>query len=100
MESVLRGAAVYAFLLVVMRLSGRRTLAQMTPFDFVLVLIIAETTRALTLKEASLGSSLNSPARSSPLPSFTASRSSRRFSRRMRSSIARSPSDPPLRSRS
>ena len=49
MESVLRGAAVYAFLLVVMRLSGRRTLAQMTPFDFVLVLIIAETTQQALL---------------------------------------------------
>lgn len=49
MESVIRGAAVYLILLVIMRLSGRRTLAQMTPFDFVLLLIIAETTQQALL---------------------------------------------------
>lgn len=49
MESVLRGAAVYLVLLVIMRLSGRRTLAQMTPFDLVLLLIIAETTQQALL---------------------------------------------------
>jgi len=42
MESVLRGAAVYLFLLVVFRLSGQRSLAQITTFDFVLLLIISE----------------------------------------------------------
>lgn len=45
MESVLRGAAIYLILLVIMRISGRRTMAQMTAFDFVLLLIIAETTQ-------------------------------------------------------
>ncbi len=49
MESVLRGVAVYLFLLVVMRASGRRTLGQATPFDFVLMLIIAETTQQALL---------------------------------------------------
>jgi uncharacterized membrane protein YcaP (DUF421 family) len=49
MESVIRGAAVYLILLVIMRLSGRRTLAQMTPFDFILLLIIAETTQQALL---------------------------------------------------
>lgn len=49
MDSVIRGVAVYLVLLVVMRLSGRRTLAQMTPFDFVLLLIIAETTQQALL---------------------------------------------------
>ena len=49
MESVIRGAAVYVVLLIIMRLSGRRTLAQMTPFDFVLLLIIAETTQQALL---------------------------------------------------
>ena len=49
MESVIRGAAVYLILLVIMRLSGRRTLAQMSPFDFVLLLIIAETTQQALL---------------------------------------------------
>lgn len=49
MDSVIRGAAVYLVLLVVIRLSGRRTMAQMTPFDFVLLLIIAETTQQALL---------------------------------------------------
>src|SRR3546814_4753574 len=38
-----------AILLVIVRLSGRRTAAQMTPFDFVLLLIIAETTQQALL---------------------------------------------------
>lgn len=49
MESVIRGATIYLLLLVIMRLSGRRTLAQMTAFDFVLLLIIAETTQQALL---------------------------------------------------
>ena len=49
MESVFRGVTVYLFLLLIMRLSGRRTFSQMTPFDFVLVLIIAETTQQALL---------------------------------------------------
>ena len=51
MESVIRGAAVYLVLLLIMRLSGRRTLAEITPFDFVLLLIIAETTQQALLGE-------------------------------------------------
>lgn len=49
METVIRGAAIYALLLVIMRLSGRRTLSQMTPFDLVLILIVAETTQQALL---------------------------------------------------
>ena len=49
MESVIRGAAVYFILLIALRLSGRRTVAQMTPFDLVLLLIIAETTQQALL---------------------------------------------------
>ena len=45
MESVLRGVLVYAFLLVVFRISGKRTLSQTTTFDLVLLLIISETTQ-------------------------------------------------------
>lgn len=51
MDSVLRGLAVYFVLLTVTRVSGRRTLAQVTPFDFVLLLIIAETTQQALLGE-------------------------------------------------
>lgn len=49
MDSVIRGAAIYLVLLVILRLSGRRTTAQMTPFDFVLLLIVAETTQQALL---------------------------------------------------
>ena len=42
MDSVLRSAAVYIFLLVVFRISGKRSLSQMTTFDFILLLIISE----------------------------------------------------------
>ena len=45
METVLRAAAVYVVLLVIFRVAGRRTLAQMTTFDFVLLLIISEATQ-------------------------------------------------------
>jgi uncharacterized membrane protein YcaP (DUF421 family) len=48
-EGVIRGALIYFILLVLMRISGRRTMAQMTPFDFVLLLIIAETTQQALL---------------------------------------------------
>jgi uncharacterized membrane protein YcaP (DUF421 family) len=45
MDSIARGLAVYFFLLLVFRLSGKRTLAQTTPFDLILLLIISETTQ-------------------------------------------------------
>ncbi len=49
MESVVRGAVIYLVLLLVMRISGRRTLSEATAFDFVLLLIIAETTQQALL---------------------------------------------------
>lgn len=51
MESILRGLAVYLFLLVVFRIGGKRSLAEITTFDFVLLLIIAETTQQALLGE-------------------------------------------------
>ena len=45
MESLMRGSAVYFFLLIVLRVSGRRTLSETTAFDFVLLLIVSETTQ-------------------------------------------------------
>ena len=42
MESVIRPTFVYLFVLVLLRLTGRRTLAQITTFAFVLLLIISE----------------------------------------------------------
>ena len=51
MDAVLRGATVYLFLLVVFRVSGKRSLSQVTTFDFVLLLIIAETTQQALLRD-------------------------------------------------
>jgi uncharacterized membrane protein YcaP (DUF421 family) len=51
MDAVLRAAAIYLVLLVVFRVSGRRTLAELTTFDFVLLLIIGEATQQALLGE-------------------------------------------------
>jgi uncharacterized membrane protein YcaP (DUF421 family) len=49
MESVLRGAAIYIFLLLIFRVSGKRSLSQITTFDFVLLLIVGESTQQALL---------------------------------------------------
>ncbi|OYT84028.1 MAG: hypothetical protein CFE50_09620 [Pseudomonas sp. PGPPP4] len=49
MESVLRAAALYAFLLVLFRITGRRALSEITTFDFVLLLVIGEATQQALL---------------------------------------------------
>ena len=45
MNIVIRVLAIYIFLLIVLRFAGKRSLAQMTMFDFVLLLILSETTQ-------------------------------------------------------
>ncbi len=45
MDAVLRAAAIYLGLLIIMRVSGKRTLAQVTVFDFILLLVVAEATQ-------------------------------------------------------
>ncbi len=42
MGSIIRAAAVYLMLLVIFRIAGKRTLSDVTTFDFVLVMIISE----------------------------------------------------------
>ena len=49
MESVIRAASVYVILLVILRVAGKRTLAQITVFDFILLLIISEATQQALL---------------------------------------------------
>jgi len=49
MDAVLRASAIYFVLLVVFRLAGKRDLGQMTSFDFVLLLIIGESTQQALL---------------------------------------------------
>lgn len=51
MDAVLRSLAVYGFLFVVFRVVGKRTLAQITTFDFVLLLLIGEATQQGLLGE-------------------------------------------------
>ena len=45
MDAVVRGLMVYLFLLILFRIAGRRTLGNITNFDFVLLLIISEATQ-------------------------------------------------------
>jgi uncharacterized membrane protein YcaP (DUF421 family) len=51
MDAVLRGAAIYVVLLILFRIAGRRTLGEITTFDFVLLLIIGEATQQALLAE-------------------------------------------------
>lgn len=49
MDIVLRALSVYMLMLIIFRLAGRRSLAEMTSFDFVLLLIIGEATQQALL---------------------------------------------------
>lgn len=44
MNPVVRGLAVYLFVFIIFRITGKRSLKETTTFDFVLLLIISETT--------------------------------------------------------
>jgi uncharacterized membrane protein YcaP (DUF421 family) len=62
-EFVLRGAAIYAFLLVLVRLSGKRTVGQFTPFDLVVVVLLSESvSNALVGGDQSLAGGMISAA--------------------------------------
>ena len=59
MDSVLKACVVYFVLWAIIRISGRRTLAEMTAFDLVLFLIIGGSTqRAITGQDYSLTNAL------------------------------------------
>ncbi|EJL01846.1 MULTISPECIES: DUF421 domain-containing protein [Pseudomonas] len=49
MDSVLRAAAMYMALMVLFKIAGRRSLAELTTFDFVLLMIIGEATQQALL---------------------------------------------------
>lgn len=51
MDSVLRALAVYLVLMILFRLVGKRSLSQMTMFDFVLLLVVGEATQQALLGE-------------------------------------------------
>ncbi|MNS34966.1 hypothetical protein D3C72_671060 [compost metagenome] len=49
MDSIIRAAVTYLFVWLALRISGKRSFSEMTTFDFVLLLIISETTQAALL---------------------------------------------------
>ena len=49
MDSVLRAAAMYLALMVLFKIAGRRSLAELTTFDFVLLMILGEATQQALL---------------------------------------------------
>lgn len=51
MDAVLGALGIYVVLLLVFRLTGKRTLAQVTTFDFVILLIVGEATQQALLGE-------------------------------------------------
>lgn len=62
-ELVLRAVLVYGALLLIMRLSGKRTVGQFTPFDLLVMLLLSESvSNALTGGDESLPGGLLSAA--------------------------------------
>lgn len=49
MDSVLRAAAIYLLLMVLFKIAGRRSLAELTTFDLVLLMVIGEATQQALL---------------------------------------------------
>lgn len=55
-DAILRATAIYFFLILAFRLTGRRTIGQATTFDLMLLLIVSEAvSEALTNGDQSLG---------------------------------------------
>jgi uncharacterized membrane protein YcaP (DUF421 family) len=58
-EFIVRGGTVYIVLLVMVRLSGKRTVGQFTPFDLVVVLLLSEAVSgAINAQDESLSGGL------------------------------------------
>lgn len=51
MDSILRAAGMYLALMLLFRIAGRRSLSDLTTFDFVLLMIIGEATQQALLGE-------------------------------------------------
>lgn len=59
LELALRAAVVYGVLLVMMRLAGKRTIGQFTPFDLLVVMLVSEAAGpSMTGDDRSLGGGL------------------------------------------
>lgn len=62
MGAIVRAFTIYIVLMVMFRLAGKRTLAQTTPFEFVLLLIISETVQqAMVGRDQSLTNGILMP---------------------------------------
>jgi uncharacterized membrane protein YcaP (DUF421 family) len=48
-DAIIRGVFIYLFIFIAFRVSGKRALSELTSFEFVLLLIIAETTQQALL---------------------------------------------------
>jgi len=62
-ELVLRSAVVYAFLVVLLRLTGKRQIGQLAPFDLVLLLVLSN-----AVQNSMNGETIRSWVASSPQP--------------------------------
>lgn len=51
METIVRVVAIYAILLLLFRIAGKRSLAQLTSFDFIVLLIISEATQQAMIRD-------------------------------------------------
>lgn len=77
-EFIVRGLAVYLLLLVMVRLSGRRTVGQFTPFDLLVVMLLSEAvSNSLSGGDESLVGGLIAAATLVAINSFVALLSSR-----------------------
>ena len=58
-EFIVRGGVIYLVLLLMVRLTGKRTVGQFTPFDLIVVMLLSEAVSgALTAGDESLGGGL------------------------------------------
>ena len=51
MDGVLRAAGIYLFVLLLLRISGPRSMGQMSAFDFVLLMIVSEATQQAMISD-------------------------------------------------
>jgi uncharacterized membrane protein YcaP (DUF421 family) len=58
-EFIARGAIIYLVLLVMVKISGRRTVAQFTPFDLLVIMLLSEAvSNSLTASDESISGGL------------------------------------------
>lgn len=89
-EFIVRGACVYLVLLLLVRLSGKRTVGQFTPFDLLVVMLLSEAvSNSLTGSDESIGGGLIVAATLVALSAFMGFISSR--SRKMERALEGTP---------